>query len=101
TATLTNCTLSNNSAKSGGGIFNATDQNLNLTNTLVAGNTASSTGPDINGAVNTADHDLIGNVSGTSLPNGSDGSLFGTSSNPIEPPLGPLQTNGGPTPTPA
>jgi len=98
TATLTNCTLSNNSATKGGGIFNGAT--LNLTNTLVAANTAS-TGPDIDGAVTSADHDLIANDSGTSFPHGSGGSQLGTSSNPIDPQLGPLQNNGGSTPTEA
>ncbi len=98
TATLTNCTLSNNSASQGGGIF--TTGTLNLTNTIVAGNTAVSSGPDIFGAVATADHNLIGDATGSSgITNGVNGNIAGTSANPIDPLLGPLQNNGGPTQT--
>jgi len=61
-ATLTNCTLSLNSARYGGGIYVVPPYNgntgdgseggvLNLSNTIVAGNNASYGGPDIYGAV--------------------------------------------------
>jgi predicted outer membrane repeat protein len=105
TATLTNCTLSGNSAVSeGGGIFvNANNGGgiLNLTNTIVAGNTAGSAGPDIFGAVSTADHNLVGDATGSSgISNGVNGNIVGGNGNPvIDARLGPLQNNGGPTET--
>jgi hypothetical protein len=81
----------------GGGIFNDLGI-LNLTNTLVAGNSAPNK-PDIDGAVTTADHDLIGDGSSTGVANGG-GNLVGGNGNPvIDPRLGPLQNNGGPTQT--
>ena len=104
TTTLINCTIVDNSAlNQGGGIFS--NLVLNLTNNIVAQNTAA-LGPDIfNGPVATigvASHNLIGidgitkNLFGP-LSNGSNGNQVGTSSNPINPLLGPLQNNGGPT----
>ena len=102
TATLTNCTLSLNYsfAGSGGGIYVTSGGILNLTNTIVAGNTAGA-GPDIFGAVATADHNLVGNATGsTGIVNGVNGNILGGNGNPvINALLGPLQNNGGPTKT--
>jgi hypothetical protein len=101
TATLTNCTLSNNSATGlfGGGILNNIGNTLNLTNTIVAGNSAP-TAPDISGPVGTADHNLIGDGSGSGISNGTNGNQVGGNGNPvIDPRLGPLADNGGPTQT--
>jgi predicted outer membrane repeat protein len=102
-ATVTNCTFSLNSAVQGegGGIYvNGPSGILNLTNTIVAGNTAGR-GPDIYGAVATADHNLVGDASGsTGIVNGVNGNIVGGNSNPvINADLGPLQDNGGPTET--
>jgi hypothetical protein len=100
--TLTNCTLANNSAVtgSGGGIWNAPTGILNLINTLVAENTATVSGPDIFGTINTADHNLIGDGGGSSIIANLGGNLIGGNGNPvIDPRLGPLQNNGGPTQT--
>jgi hypothetical protein len=102
-ATLTNCTISLNSASTGGGIWvNPANGGsiLNLTNTIVAGNTAT-TGPDIYGAVAAADHNLVGNATGSSgIVNGVNGNIVGGNGNPvIKALLGPLQNNGGPTQT--
>jgi hypothetical protein len=100
TLTLTNCTLSNNSAAgTGGGIANG--GTLNLTNTIVAGNSAP-IGPDIDnfGTVSTADHNLIGDGTGSGISNGVNGNQVGGNGNPvIDPRLGPLANNGGPTQT--
>jgi hypothetical protein len=102
TITVTNCTLANNSALtgSGGGIWNAGGSTLNLTNTIVAENTAAVSGPDISGNVNTADHNLIGDGTGSTIITDLGGNLIGGNGNPvIDPRLGPLQDNGGPTQT--
>ena len=102
TITVTNCTLANNSALngSGGGIWNAGGGTLILTNTIVAENTAAVSGPDISGNVNTADHNLIGDGTGSTIITDLGGNLIGGNGNPvIDPRLGPLQDNGGPTQT--
>jgi hypothetical protein len=105
-ATLINCTLSRNSAPygDGGGIYVNSNNGgaiLNLTNTIVAGNAASTSGPDIYGAVVTADHNLVGDATGsTGIVNGVNGNIVGGNGNPvINALLGPLQNNGAPTQT--
>jgi hypothetical protein len=94
--TLTNATLSGNSASiSGGGIFTSTSALVTaLRNTIIAGNTAPAA-PDVAGTLASQGHNLIGDGTGGSGFAASD--LVGTSSNPIDPKLGPLQNNGGPT----
>jgi hypothetical protein len=78
-----------------------------LSNTILAGNVASN-GPDCSGTIadgtpngtTTVGHNLLGNDDDcTGLTNGTNGDQVGTSSHPIDPKLGPLQNNGGPTPT--
>jgi hypothetical protein len=102
TVTLTNCTLSNDYATDnggGGGIVNT--GTLNLTNTIVAGNSAAN-GPDIlnYGTVKTADHNLIGDGTGSGISNGVNGNQVGGNGNPvIDPKLEDLASNGGPTQT--
>ncbi len=94
--TLTNCTLSGNYAYgSGGGLDN--DGTATLGNTIVAGNTSNSGGPDVYGAVTSLGHNLIGETDGSSGWVGSD--LTGTIATPLEPLLAPLDSYGGPTET--
>lgn len=88
----TNCTISGNASNGGHGGFNAdfvfspdgtgTGGGIDLSsgdlrNSIVAANTASTTGPDTNGTISSTDHCLIGG-------------------NPL---LGNLKNNGGPTDT--
>ena len=99
TLTVTNSTFTSNSADAGGGISN--DGTLTLNNTIVAGNTATiggQAGPDIQGQVQpTSAYNLIGDGSG--MTNQPSSSLIGTTTNPINPMLGPLQNNAGATET--
>jgi hypothetical protein len=67
---------------------------LIIRNSLLAGNTANS-GPDVGGPVISLGHNLTGDGSGSSGYAPTD--LVGTSASPIDPKLGPLQDNGGPT----
>jgi hypothetical protein len=104
-STLRNVTITNNTAVSGGGIYNF-DTNIffDLGNTIVAGNTATnaSASPDFRGLVSsTSSYNLIGNNQGMSgITNGTNGNQVGTPTSPINPLLGPLTlSNGGPTPT--
>jgi hypothetical protein len=92
TATVTNCTLAGNKAGGGpgGGINNSSG--LIIANTIVATNTAS-TSPDFNGAASSRGYNLIGDTSG-STGFGAAGDQIG-----VDPMLGPLQDNGGPTDT--
>jgi Concanavalin A-like lectin/glucanases superfamily/FG-GAP-like repeat/HYR domain len=88
---------SNTAAAAGGGIYDDDNDEGELKNTIVAGNTASS-GPDVEGMLVSLGHNLIGDGSGSSgFVDGTMGDQVGTSGSPINPLLGPLQNNGGPT----
>jgi hypothetical protein len=99
-ALVLSCTIAGNAAVApgvessyGGGLYVGAP--LTLLNTIVAGN-AAQLGTDMNGAVSTADNDLIGSPpnGNYSLPSNGLHNLTNT-----DPKLGALQDNGGPTPT--
>jgi predicted outer membrane repeat protein len=92
TMALTNCTLAGNSSSGVGGGIAVSTGSVTIANSIIAGNSASVSGPDISGAINSQGHNLIGNPSGGSGFAATD--LFG-----LDPRLGPLQNNGGPTQT--
>jgi predicted outer membrane repeat protein len=123
-ADLTNCTVSGNSARqAGGGISGSA---LSLVNVTVTDNTAASGGgvaqsgpgpasvkntiiaqnrvlpplgsPDVSGLFLTQGHNLIGVADGA-IGSGSfvNGDHVGTLTDPLDPRLGPLRDNGGPT----
>lgn len=86
---LTNSTLSGNSAiAGGGGVYGR----VRARNTIIAGNSSSFFGPDISSNFGSRGHNLIGNTQG--------GSGFDTTDLlDVDPILGRLQDNGGPTQT--
>ncbi len=99
-ATLTNCTVSGNSANYGGGAYG----NITLGNTIVAGNSAGNSGPDVFGSVTSLGHNLIGDGQGADgFTDGENGDIVGvavtdifvtdTNGNPL------LADNGGATQT--
>ena len=106
--TITSSTISGNTATGatavGGGIWNRDDL-ITIENSIIAGNHADFTAPDLRPGTGplTIRYSLIGDNSGTGLapaPVGmpdANGNLIGTAANPIDPMLGPLQDNGGPT----
>jgi len=110
TLTLNNCTFSGNKAEIlggvggvGGGIFND-DGSLTILNTIVAGNLANFEDPDVSGTVNSQGDNLIGKIGSSSgwVVHGGGGQvvkpdLIGTAAAPLDPLLGPLQYNSGPT----
>ena len=94
--TLNNSTVSGNSAglsSMGAGVFNEEGDGASLSsaNTIVARNSAPA-GPDIFGTFISRGYNVIGNTSGNSGAAATD--LID-----IDPLLGPLQDNGGPTAT--
>lgn len=95
-ATLRNCTVGGNAAGTGGGIA-AASGDVRLANTIVAVN-ESSDGPDCQGAPISLGFNLVGNASACDLIV-ADGDLVGSAESPLDPILGPLRDNGGPTPT--
>ena len=80
----------------GGGLHAATSLG-GLLNTLIAGNTGSTNSPDVSGTITSRGHNLIGATNGSSGWLASD--VKGTVATPTNALLGPLQDNGGPTPT--
>ena len=107
TTELTSVTITDNTAegttgfeRGGGGmwLYPPTGTNPNrvyMNNTIVAGNSSASTGPDVNGTVLSLGYNLIGQTDDSHGWVSTD--LTGTSDNPLDPQLGPLQDNGGPT----
>ena len=90
TIRLNNSTVSLNTASRGGGIYNSAAVVI-MQNTLLAGNTASSTSPDCNGSIGSSGYNLIGDASNCDFT-ATTGDMTD-----LDPFLGPLQDNGGPT----
>ena len=120
-ARITNSTISGNTAKDGGGWY--LDRGaLIISNSTIAGNSASrdggglrsvgnvyprstiialndaSNGPDVAGVLTSQGFNLIGNNTNTTIVP-TTGDQIGSAAAPIDPGLGPLQDNGGPTRT--
>ncbi len=104
TTTITSSTISGNSATFAGGISSFAGGTTTLNNTILAANTAVQSDPDIrfssSASFFTGTFNLIGDGTGQdAFGDGVNGNQVGTSSNPIDPLLGPLADNGGPTQT--
>jgi hypothetical protein len=89
---LFNCTVTGNHAEYGGGIGGSPT----LGNTIVAGNTAATAanGPDGSGTFFPESYSIIQNTNGSSISGNMTFALVG-----LDPLLGPLANNGGPTRT--
>lgn len=110
TVNINNATISDNTANSeGGGIFES-GGTVNLRNTIVARNTANGdTSEDVEGdGFVSQGNNLIGINAGAAAafpndgppgPLNSNGDYVGTTATPLNPALGPLANNGGPTET--
>jgi hypothetical protein len=102
TADIARSTLRGNTASgtlngSGGGIWSQTvPASTSVWNVIIAQNNATSS-PDVSGPLASQGHNLIGDGTGGSGFDATD--LVGTAGNPVDPMLGPLQDNGGPTQT--
>jgi hypothetical protein len=101
TATLSNATLSGNTANTAGGIFNDLLATLTLQSTIVAANTAAFAADVQQQGVDGGSADnLIGDGSDSGLSDGVNGNQVGGNGLPVlDPLLGPLADNGGPTET--
>jgi len=105
--TITSCTITENKAEvgSGGGIYNSSFDpgEIHLQNSIIAANTNGAEPPfevetDIDGVVTSDGYNLIGSNFETTV-NPATGDQIGTPDILIDPLLGPLQDNGGPTMT--
>ena len=71
---------------------------MNLKNSIVANNTAVLVGPDCNGTIESAGFNILGDDTDCTF-NDTTGDQVGTDGSPIDPLLGALADNGGPTMT--
>ncbi len=99
TATIAHSTITANRASTtGGGILVAGGASVLLDHTIVAGNMLVSTArQDVSGALS-ARYSLIGDDTGAAVSDVT-GNMIGHAAKPIDPQLGPLTFNGGPTRT--
>jgi len=89
---ITNSTIANNSsAVQGGGIYKGLSGTITVANSLIAGNSAAALGPDCKGTFVSAGYNLIGNSS-SSTGFGATGDQLD-----VNPLIGSLADNGGPT----
>ena len=96
--TLLSDTINANYAITGGGVANASTVLVDVQNTIIAGNNATNTGPDYDGTNGVFFTSLGGNLIG--MNNGDTTSTRlrpGRTPATLNPLLGPLQNNGGPT----
>jgi hypothetical protein len=99
-ATLRDVTIDNNvaSGTSGGGISIGTGAGpVSIGNSIVAGNLLTAAGPDVAGPVVSVGYNFIGESDQSSGWIGTD--ILGTIASPINPDLGALTNNGGPSQT--
>jgi hypothetical protein len=98
--TLLNDTITDNAAHTGGGVYLGVEGLSDVRNTIIAGNSVDpgGSGPDLSGNFTSNGHNLIGNDSG-STGFTAKGDQVGTANNLIDPRLGALADNGGPTRT--
>jgi CSLREA domain-containing protein len=101
-ATVNNATIAGNrAALKGGGVLAENSAFIGIspkiTNSILAGNTASSE-PDCSGPVDSG-HDLIGVGAGCVGPSAAKNDIVGALLGPIDAKTGPLGQNGGPTST--
>lgn len=98
--TIVNSTVSGNgfvnSTGCGGGIFTDAGSNTTARTTIIALNNGPS-GPDICGPFTSQGFNLIGNNADATINPPQTSDVIGTPGAPIDPLLGPLQYNGGPT----
>jgi hypothetical protein len=99
TSTITSSTISGNSASEGGGLHNnstSSGTTRPCRNLIIARNTAAN-GPDMKGDLTSQGFNLLGNNSGGTFLSAQASDQIGTPAAPVDPLLGPLQNNGGPT----
>ena len=93
TIDLTHCTLySNTAGGNGGGMFLESSFTANVRGSVVAGNSAGGTGPDISGAIESQDYSLIQDTSGATVNGTTTHNVTGA-----DPRLDSLADNGGDT----
>lgn len=104
-AVFANATITGNrAARLGGGLFAESSAFISvdrseLRNSILAGNTATQGDPDCSGAPVSGGYNLIGDGTNCLAFSPATHDLEGTQASPLDPRLGALGNNGGPTPT--
>ncbi|MCD6290443.1 MAG: CSLREA domain-containing protein [Anaerolineae bacterium] len=103
--TVNDCTITNNAVGNGGsggvdgdggGLYND-GGSVDIQNTILAGNAdVGGEAPDCSGTITSQDYNLIGNNTGCTFASAGHDQV-GTGTAPIDPKLGALADNGGPT----
>ncbi len=96
TVSLNSSTITGNIGDLGGGIRNINGGTVRSKNTIIALNTSAS-GPDVNGPLTSENFNFIGNSSSATITPAQFSDQIGTSVTPIDPMIGILKDNGGPT----
>jgi predicted outer membrane repeat protein len=104
TVTVTNSTFTANSATAttegdGGAVRSYASGNYTFTNNIIAGNTASSSFPDIYSSTASGGHNLIGDYTSNVFMDGVNGNLVGSSGSPLSADFGTFGMHGGKVPT--
>jgi CSLREA domain-containing protein len=104
-ATFNNVTITaNTAAQKGGGLFAELSAFIGVapvfSNSILAGNFAASE-PDCSGSASSAGYNIVGIASSCLSFSAAKNDKIGTSASPLDPKLGLLAGNGGPTPTQA
>ena len=97
TTRIFNSTIANNSAATGGGVRDASGFSVTARNSIIARNMATTADQDFSGPLTSQGFNLIGNGSGATITPAQSTDQIGTAGSPIDPLLGPLHDNGGPT----
>ena len=98
---ISNTTVSGNRGNHGGGIaimMASWDPRTEFNNTIIAANTAALEGADCAGSITLLGHNLVGSDDHC-IVQATASDLVGTLSRPVDPRLGALGNNGGPTET--
>ena len=104
TLNIASSTITSNSCDfgNGGGILKSVGSvSAFVVNTIIAKNLAPGHLADCGGTFTSGGYNLIGQTNGSSGWSTSLQDQFGNTASPLDPMLGPLQSNGGPTPTAA
>lgn len=104
TLSIASSTVTANSARGGGGLSSGVSAaDASLTNTIIAANVDSDNGvePDCSGSYTSLGFNIVGNPGSfcSGFVDTVGGDQVGDAGSPINPLLGPLADNGGPTPT--
>ena len=104
--TITNCTITNNTATAGAtnaGGLRRDAGTTTIRNSLIAGNVSNTTVPDViatgNTGITSSGNNLIGNVGTLGGIFNQTGDQTGSGATPLNPIIGALANNGGPTQT--